>query len=764
VIAARLGLRFLLGAGRRGLVRLGLMVLGTMLAVWCLLVALAFPSILHARQDRAAGRTPVSAVDPGARRGWWDEVTRPVRGQMLDELFLVAEGEQTPTPPGLERVPHLGEAFVSPGFDRALSVDPGARAIFPYTVVGLISPDGLVSPDELFAVVGTSRYDLPSGGHALAGFGIRGRPEVDLASGDLRLLQLAFACLVGIPLAVFFTVVARLSAASRDRRLAALRLIGMSQRQTRRVSSIESLIVAVVGSAFGLGIYALTQARLASAGIGRLKWFPSDAGPTASVVLVCALGVPILSATVSTLASRPAVRYALAFRRQNPPKRPSPWRLLPLGVGLAVLVGLLIASSSLPAGTGLKSPGPLIMTAAIISTGVGLGLSFQVLGIWVAQILATRTRRIWAMLGTRRLMFEPSSSTRVVSGLVIVVFGMGFATGLQRDARAAAAPLGRYEFYQLDAQAVPSVAREQLFAVKDVRASLVSVASVVTAPSSGGEGAQPVEPGATVGFATCADISVFLEHVIQGCADGVPYRLAPIEGGVEIPKSGTTFHFPIDNSDAPRTFTLAVPDRTLPIHLLDFIALGSSLLFPPDQLPDKTIPESASIDLASDSNPAAVSSVIEGITGLAPLAQVRLLNDDLVTRHHSEVFQSLLNVALTLGFIIGILAFIVAALDRAVERRSNLVSLAIVGVPRGTLRAAQTVQILLPLSVGTFVAITTGKLVEQVTVGVGGYVRNWTWGGPLLALAAGSAAAALAVGATTAAVSKRIDVSLIRRE
>ena len=45
MIAPGLGMRFLRGAGRRGLVRLLLMVTGTAIGVACLLVALAFPSI-----------------------------------------------------------------------------------------------------------------------------------------------------------------------------------------------------------------------------------------------------------------------------------------------------------------------------------------------------------------------------------------------------------------------------------------------------------------------------------------------------------------------------------------------------------------------------------------------------------------------------------------------------------------------------------------------------------------------------------------------
>lgn len=166
------------------------------------------------------------------------------------------------------------------------------------------------------------------------------------------------------------------------------------------------------------------------------------------------------------------------------------------------------------------------------------------------------------------------------------------------------------------------------------------------------------------------------------------------------------------------------------------------------------------------SNPdfATIERVTASIATLFPAAQVDVVDDDFEARRRLEVFQGLLNVGLGFGVLVGLTAFVVASLDRAVERRANLVALRCGGVATGTLRAAQAAQVILPLGVGTVLAVVAGKLAEQATVAGGGLVRTWTWSGPIVALLLGAAALLLAAGVTAAAIGRRIDVSLIRRE
>ncbi|MBI4730273.1 MAG: ABC transporter permease [Acidobacteria bacterium] len=782
MIVARLGMLFLRGAGRRGLVRMGLMVAGTSVGVWGLILALSFPGILHARQDRAAARRPNPTIPGEVVRAWYGERTQPVGAGIMSELFLAAKsGQETALPPGVASLPPLGKACVSPALARARE-DPGMRAAFPYPVACVVGPRGLVSPDELFAVVRARRQDLPSGGYALEGYGMHGgHSEVDIAEGDLKLIQISFAGLAGIPLAVFFSVIARLSAATRNRRLAALRLLGMSQRDARRVNTIETVASSLAGGAVGLAIFGATNAILASSGMGRIVWFPADSRPSPATIVLCLIGVPALAAVLGIVGSGPAVRDALAVRRQAPARRPGRLRLVPLGLGLAVLLGLLLAGSGTPRGTELKDPAPIMLLAGVVSTGVGLALGLPLLATAVARMIAGRTKRLWLLLGMRRLAFEPSSATRVVAGLVVVVFATGFATGIQRDARAFTLPLDRYERYQVQAKEVPPASRRALLAIPEVRGALVSIPSFVhvlpvggpagpgqttqdggAAGTAGGTTQGAAEPSTTVGYGRCADLAVLLEHALKGCRDHRGYRIVEerYPDWADVP--GRRFPLPLDATENPPIRWITVPSEAL--SLRDDSGVGIGVLFPLDRLPGGVIPDSATVLLASDASTAAIGRTIAAIGALAPLAQIGMPNDDVVTRRRSEVFQSLLNAALALGVLVGIAAFVVGALDRAVERRSNLATLQVVGVPAGTLRPAQAAQVALPLLSGALLAVASGKIAEQATVAVGGTGRSWLWGGTVLMMVFGLAAAALAVGATVLAVSGRIDISLLRRE
>ena len=767
MITLRLGFLFLRGAGPRGLARLGLIVLGTALGVWCLLGALAFPAMLHTRQDRAAARMPYGP-DPGSEGyGSYYQVEYRAGGRLL-RAVLVAPAEGAPVPPGVARLPAPGEAVVSPALARELARRPSLRRTFPYATAGLIAPEGLLSPDELFAYVGSRRDELPGGGHRLGRFGVPWHPDyphVELATGDLRLVELAFLGLAGVPLAVYFAVCARLSAASRDRRLAALRLLGMSAKQTRRVNAVESVVASAAGSLLGLAAFSASQGGLARSGVAGIVWFPEDTKPSTGTLLLCLLGVPSLAAALGVVGSRAAVRDALAVRRQAPARAPRAWWLLPLVVGTGTLAGLLVAGSGRPKGAGLGNTGPLVMLAGLAAAGVGLALGFGVVAVALARAIAGRTSRLWLLLGMRRLEFEPSAAARVVAGLVVVVFGMGFANGLLRDAKAAAAPLGSVQRYQVHAAEVPQDARARLRGLPEVRGVIVRLTSLAADPAPG-EPLSAEHLGVDVAFARCTDLAVFLEHPLPGCTEGVAYRVVPLDGppGEPLPEPGTTVHFPLERAAEPATFPVVVPEGTLrlPGELLNAMPIG--LLLPPERLPGRTVPDSADVLLVSSASTVAAERVSAEIAALAPAARLEFLDENLAERHRAEVLQGLLTAALLLGVLVGLVAFVVAALDRAVERRANLAALTVVGVPAGTLRAAQAAQVALPLGVGALLAVAAGKLAEQVTVTVGGYDRAWTWTGPLLGLGVGLACLLLATAATAVAVPRRIDASLIRRE
>lgn len=738
------------------------------IGVVCLLVALAFPAILGARQDRAESRIP-TRTNAKHGRGWF--FTSEIRlGSQPFNVTFIAANDESPLPPGLERLPAPGQAITAPRVEEFLRERPYFRASFPYEVVGEVGEQGLVAPDELFAYVGVSRSDLPDAASPLGGFGSDLNPEVDIAAGDLKIIQLSLLGLVGVPLAVYFAVCARLSAATRNRRLAALRLLGMTAKETQRVNAVESIAAATIGSLVGLGLFDAGQSVFASSRLGGIVWFRHDSDPSIGLLFFCAFGIPFLAALLSVAGSRGAVNNALAVRRQAPLRPPGWWRLLPLLAGLGILVGLVIQGLIRDSSAGLGDSGGMLLMSGLFLTAIGLALGFVVVDLSVARWLASRAKRLSVVLGLRRLEFEPSGPARVVSGLVVVVFGMGFANGLQRDVQASNSSLEKVERYGVAAIEMAPASREALYRVDGIEAVLVNVQSRVSSPPPGtGDALPPSALPLNATWATCQDVAFFLDLELENCAEHAAYRVIPLDGPPVQPlrQPGDRIRFPLEmnRTDRGPDFSVVVPEETLGLATQDIDKLARiELLLPPEQLPREKIPETASIEFASLPGGRYVDQVTAGIARIAPTATISFLDENPDARRQSAVVQQLLKLALILGVIVGAAAFLVTALDQAVERRENLVALSIVGVPVRTLRAAQAIQVGVPLVLGTLVAVIAGRLAEQATVLTGGYVRSWPWSGTLVGLGVGLVSTLIALLIMSLSVSGRIDVSMIRRE
>ncbi|MFG2671464.1 FtsX-like permease family protein [Streptomyces sp. NPDC048445] len=123
-----------------------------------------------------------------------------------------------------------------------------------------------------------------------------------------------------LPLAVFLSVCARLSAEARARRLAALRLLGLSVKGTLRVNAVETVAAALLGALLGVGVYALANELLAQVGLPGLQWYPPDGRPSTTALAVCLLACPGLAWFVGRHRAREAALRPLQVRRGSQPR------------------------------------------------------------------------------------------------------------------------------------------------------------------------------------------------------------------------------------------------------------------------------------------------------------------------------------------------------------------------------------------------------------------------------------------------------------
>ncbi|GAA2109382.1 hypothetical protein GCM10009759_49980 [Kitasatospora saccharophila] len=777
----RLGWALTRGAGRRGRWRLLLMALGAALGAACLAAVLTLPQLLEARTVHEQHRTPypAQAGAPALDGASFRTVQGSWGTDALTEVLIAAPGRVVL--PGGASAPRPGELLVSPRLRDLLAAEPALRERLPGTVAGVLPGALLAAPDELYAYLGVQRGQLEQG-QPLGGFGLAFRPPALLDGKTLHLLEFMLAVFVLLPLGLFLAGCNRLSAASRLRTLAALRLTGMSARDVRRLNALEPAGAALLGAAAGLAGYALAARAGGRVGLPGLAWFPGDAAPSAATVLLCLLGLPAGAVLISRAGTSALTDRPLEARRERPPRAPSRWRLLPLAAGLAALGLLWLAPSrsGRPAGA-LSAP---LLLAGVVATGYGVVACYPLAARFLARRAARDPRSLSVLLGARRGELEPGGAVRATAGLVLFVFALGLAHGVFRDWHAAAQPRRPVQYVGVAGAEAPGLDPARLRALPGVDGAVLTVRNLVPPPSTV-PGHRPVTATALLG--TCADLARFTAAPPLGCTDGVPLLL-DTGNGVPLPEPGTELRFPTgpgggsdggtdggsdrspgNGSDGGAdggadAVTVRVPSGRASVSWpADSPLYGTGLLLPPGTLPDGAA-ATGTLTLAARASTATVQRVLGGLAAAAPAAEPVLYGVDTDGLRKARLVDSLYTAGTALGVAVTVLAHLVAALDRALERRRNVTALTLIGVPRRTLRRAQVVQTVLFLGCGLLPAVAAGALAGRAYDAYGGLVHAWDWPAFARTLAACAAVLAVAVLGALPLLVRRIDPALIRRD
>jgi len=243
--------------------------------------------------------------------------------------------------------------------------------------------------------------------------------------------------LMVVPVLVFLGMCARISAAQRDRRLAAIRLAGGTPGQVRLLAAADTAVPAAVGALIGLVVFALAKVLLerhyldatdaflrralahvpavAGSSPDALGAAPARALPTNVAMpfgrsLLVVLLVPALCGASAVTALRQVQTTPLGVaRRSRPAPRPAGFGGLALGLvvlAFAPQFGLL----SLPA----IAVGAVLVIIALASCGSWLAAR-------TGAIAARKTGRPALLLAARRLQADPHAQGRALSGVVLAV-------------------------------------------------------------------------------------------------------------------------------------------------------------------------------------------------------------------------------------------------------------------------------------------------------------------------------------------------------
>ena len=232
---------------------------------------------------------------------------------------------------------------------------------------------------------------------------------------DLILSVMALGMLT--PVLIFIATATRLSAARREQRFAAMRLVGATRKQVSLLAATESTAAAVLGVAAGFGIFFLLRTPVAGIPFFGEPFFPGQLSLSPTDILAVAIGVPVAAAVAARLALRRVHISPLGVARRVTPKPPRAWRTLPLLAGLAELGFFAVRGGqlSVDAETQVLVSGFLLIIVGLVIAGPWLTMA-------VARVMARRTSRPGALIAARRLADDPRAAFRAVSGLVLALF------------------------------------------------------------------------------------------------------------------------------------------------------------------------------------------------------------------------------------------------------------------------------------------------------------------------------------------------------
>ncbi|GAA3196560.1 FtsX-like permease family protein [Actinocorallia longicatena] len=318
-------------------------------------------------------------------------------------------------PPGLDRWPEPGEAFLSPELVR-LGGEDGVRERYG-RFGGLIGDAGLASPVERLAYVRPAVAPDPAHAQSwirAAGYGVASPFGESVYARPLFQLLLTLGATAGLAAMALLVIAARCGSATRDRRGGLLAALGASRGHRALVDIGESALPAAVGTLAGT-LPVLVMA-----------WMPIRLPITGYIVdpvYVRAWAVQLALTTVAAFLAVLAVVVLLhrvdgsgrSTRPREFTERVPSWRLYLCGLMISMIVAASLASGRL---------GLMLFVAGTVGTWATLPSVAAVLSQRLGKFLGGWGRRSGSsglLIGGRWTTSHPG---------VVVRLGMAFVIGL----------------------------------------------------------------------------------------------------------------------------------------------------------------------------------------------------------------------------------------------------------------------------------------------------------------------------------------------
>jgi hypothetical protein len=432
----RLGLRLTLGSGREAALRVLVTAAAVALGVGLLLASLAGVNGLHAQTDRGAWLDTAAQASPPtstSARLWWHSSTDEFGNQEIDRIDVAAAGPDAPVPPGIPHLPGPGEYYASPALTTLLTSTPAneLRDRYPGRQIGTIGAAALPSPNSLIIDIGHAARQLSQAPGAVEVGAIQRTPagcyacQNTVGSGPvLQFILAGGAVALLLPVLILIATASRLSAARREQRFAAMRLVGATPHQISVVSAVEAVVAAIAGVAVGFALFFVFRPLLIHVPFTGAPLAQGDLSLHWIDIVLAVIGVPVAAVVSARLALRRVQKSPLGVNRRASSRPPRTARIIPLLAGIAVLA--YFDSAGKPGSNGGQLLEVLVGFVLLIVGLVLAGPWFTTAG---SRFMVKRASRPATLIAGRRLLDNPKAAFRFISGLVIALFVASAAIG-----------------------------------------------------------------------------------------------------------------------------------------------------------------------------------------------------------------------------------------------------------------------------------------------------------------------------------------------
>ena len=688
--ALYLGLRLLRPTDRAGLARVVMTGLSAAIGTAVILGLLSVPSVVDAQSERLGRQVPVR-VESENYLGPEPELLAARRNELIGNrdlyTLVVADLGSAPLPAWLDAYPAQGEIVVSPSLRSLIrDNDYGLATRFWQRIIQVVGEDGLIAPNQLFAIVGVDENTLSERQQNLSaatGIGVSRAIHQGPDRRVVRRLAALAAIFVVVPTLILVATSARLSARTRQRRLAALRLIGLSGSRTSFVNGVETVVITAIGSVAGVGLWRLLTPLSQDIGLGPLRWFAADVEVAPATLVVVVVGLVVVSLIIVVAGSASSIAEPLRERRSAPSQAPRGYRPAVLAAGISALVVTAVWSSQSDTWLAVFALGNIL-------TIIGLCLALPTLSRIAGALLIRSPRASFTVAG-RRLIHQPSALARVASGLLVVVFVAGFAQTLlivlDWGANKNTPVLGSDEPRIVNLRYAPMT--EQMIDAPTIRTAL----PVVELPTRQGGTASAV-------VATCSDLEAIAFEFGPQCDDTTVQALYKTSTRLV----GTTLGPPLDFSyrsqyggtDAGATFR--VPPRLL-----------TAATDPP------TPPTEWTIVLAHDATNTDLANTVLSVLPAADITSSPTPDRGRLV----STYRALVNLAMGTAIILSLTSTIAALVDRTLENRRTANQMLSLGVAPRSLRTTEVAWLTAPTLLGLTIALAGSGLAAIGVLRVG---------------------------------------------